>query len=69
MGCSISIQRVSTISISNFMSCGLESLWSPSLINVRLTFSLTKEFNKVEWTEIDNDSKTKTEDKSQAIIQ
>ena len=30
---------------------------------------LTKEFNKVEWTEIDNISKSKTEDKSQAIIQ
>ena len=34
-----------------------------------LKVALTKEFKKVEWTEIDNVSKTKTEDKSQAIIQ
>ena len=34
-----------------------------------LKIALTKEFKKVEWTEIDNVSKTKTEDKSQAIIQ
>ena len=34
-----------------------------------LKIALTKEFKKVEWTEIDNVSGSKTEDKSQAIIQ
>ncbi len=34
-----------------------------------LKIALTKEFKKVEWTEIDNVSGAKTEDKSQAIIQ
>ena len=34
-----------------------------------LKIALTKEFKKVEWTEIDNISGSKTEDKSQAIIQ
>ena len=34
-----------------------------------LKIALTNEFKKVEWTEIDNVSGSKTEDKSQAIIQ
>ena len=34
-----------------------------------LKIALTKEFKKVEWTEIDNVAESKTEDKSQAIIQ
>jgi len=34
-----------------------------------LKLALTKEFKKVEWTEIDNVSVSKKEDKSQAIIQ
>ena len=34
-----------------------------------LKIALTKEFKKVEWTEIDNVTGSKTEDKSQAIIQ
>ena len=34
-----------------------------------LKLALTKEFKKVEWTEIDNVSESKKEDKSQASIQ
>ena len=34
-----------------------------------LKIALTKEFKKVEWTEIDNVSGSKIEDKPQAIIQ
>ena len=34
-----------------------------------LKIALTKEFKKVEWTEIDKVSKSNPEDKSQAIIQ
>tara|TARA_B100000131_G_scaffold309672_1_gene340451 strand:+ start:222 stop:2609 length:2388 start_codon:yes stop_codon:yes gene_type:complete len=39
------------------------------IVDEVLKIALTKEFKKVEWTEMDNVSKTKTEDKSQAIIQ
>ena len=39
------------------------------IVDEVLKIALTKEFKKVEWTEIDNVSGTKTEDKSQAIIQ
>ena len=39
------------------------------IVDEVLKIALTKEFKKVEWTEMDNVSKTKTEDKSQAVIQ
>jgi ATP-dependent Lon protease len=39
------------------------------IVDEVLKIALIKEFKKVEWTEIDNLSKSKTEDKSQAIIQ
>jgi len=39
------------------------------LVEEVLKLALTKEFKKVEWTEIDNVSVSKKEDKSQAIIQ
>ena len=39
------------------------------IVDEVLKIALTKEFKKVEWTEIDNVSGSKTEDKSQAIIQ
>ena len=39
------------------------------IVDEVLKLSLTKEFKKVEWTEIDNVSVSKKEDKSQAIIQ
>ena len=40
-----------------------------AVVDEVLKIALTKEFKKVEWTEIDNVSGSKTEDKSQAIIQ
>ena len=39
------------------------------IVDEVLKLALTKEFKKVEWTEIDNVSVSKKEDKSQAIIQ
>ena len=39
------------------------------IVDEVLKIALTKELKKVEWTEIDNVSGSKTEDKSQAIIQ
>jgi len=39
------------------------------LVDEALTLALTKEFKKVEWTEIDNVSGSKKEDKTQASIQ
>ena len=39
------------------------------IVDEVLKIALTKEFKKVEWTEIDNLSETKKEDKSQASIQ
>ena len=39
------------------------------IVDEVLKIALTKEFKKVEWTEIDKVSGSKTEDKSQAIIQ
>ena len=39
------------------------------IVDEVLKIALTKEFKKVEWTEIENVSGTKTENKSQAIIQ
>ena len=39
------------------------------MVDEVLKIALTKEFKKVEWAEIDNVSKPKTDDKSQAIIQ
>ena len=39
------------------------------IVDEVLKIALTKEFKKVEWTEIDKVSGPKTEDKSQAIIQ
>ena len=39
------------------------------IVDEVLKIALTKEFKKVEWREIDNISTSKTEDKSQAIIQ
>jgi len=39
------------------------------IVDEVLKIALTQEFKKVEWTEIENVSKTKTDDKSQAIIQ
>ncbi len=39
------------------------------IVDEVLKIALTKEFKKVEWAEIDNVSGSKTEDKSQAIIQ
>ena len=39
------------------------------VVDEALKLALTKEFKKVEWTEIDNVSGSKKEDKSQAIIQ
>jgi ATP-dependent Lon protease len=40
-----------------------------SVVDEVLKIALTKEFKKVEWTEIDNVSGSKIEDKPQAIIQ
>ena len=40
-----------------------------AVVDEVLKIALTKEFKKVEWTEIDNVSGSKIEDKSQAIIQ
>ena len=40
-----------------------------SLVDDVLKIALTKELKRVEWTEVDNISKTKNEDKSQASIQ
>tara|TARA_B100001996_G_scaffold67139_1_gene48811 strand:+ start:775 stop:3162 length:2388 start_codon:yes stop_codon:yes gene_type:complete len=39
------------------------------IVDEVLKIALTKEFKKVEWTDIDNVTGTKTQDKSQAIIQ
>ena len=39
------------------------------IVDEVLKIALTKEFKKVEWSEIENVSGTKTEDKSQALIQ
>ena len=39
------------------------------IVDEVLKIALTKELKKVEWTEIDNVSGSKTEDKSPAIIQ
>ena len=42
---------------------------SVEVVEEVLKLALTKEFKKVEWTEIDNVSGSKKEDKSQASIQ
>tara|TARA_B100002051_G_C16568368_1_gene551288 strand:- start:635 stop:931 length:297 start_codon:yes stop_codon:yes gene_type:complete len=39
------------------------------MVDEVLKIALTKEFKKVQWTEIDNVADSKPEDKSQAIIQ